>query len=167
MRVEPAVQRVHLVAEPVEPLEDRVELSVVEELALSHWSGHGDVGGIAELKWIAEYANLHGIMMAPHGTGNGLLGLAALVQVCATLPSNFIAFEYPTGDPAWWYDIVDGLPDPIVRDGQIEVWDRPGMGELNPERTRPHLREEDAVFRRAAPVLTSDRLSGNETAMRV
>ena len=40
-----------------------------------------DVGGIAELKWIAEYADLHGILMAPHGTGNGLLGLAALVQV--------------------------------------------------------------------------------------
>ncbi len=34
-----------------------------------------DVGGIAELKWIAEYADLHGILMAPHGTGNGLLGL--------------------------------------------------------------------------------------------
>ena len=33
-----------------------------------------DVGGIAELKWIAEYADLHGILMAPHGTGNGLLG---------------------------------------------------------------------------------------------
>ena len=55
-----------------------------------------DVGGIAELKWIAEYADLHGILMAPHGTGNGLLGLAALVQVCATLPHNFIAFEYPS-----------------------------------------------------------------------
>ena len=85
-----------------------------------------DVGGIAELKWIAEYADLHGVLMAPHGTGNGLLGLAALVQVCATLPDNFIAFEYPSGNPAWWYDIVDGLPDPIVRNGLIEVWDRPG-----------------------------------------
>ncbi len=71
-----------------------------------------DVGGIAELKWIAEYADLHGVMMAPHGTGNGVLGMAALVQVCAALPHNFIAFEYPGGDPAWWYDIVDGLPDP-------------------------------------------------------
>ena len=92
-----------------------------------------DVGGIAELKWIAEYADLHGILMAPHGTGDGLLGLAALVQVCATLPHNYIAFEYPIGDPAWWYDIVDGLPDPIVKDGFIEVWDRPGMGvELDP-----------------------------------
>ena len=105
-----------------------------------------DVGGIAELKWIAEYADLHGILMAPHGTGNGLLGLAALVQVCATLPHNFIAFEYPTGDPAWWYDIVDGLPDPIVN-GTIEVWDRPGMGvELNAEKAKRYLTEEDAAF---------------------
>jgi L-alanine-DL-glutamate epimerase-like enolase superfamily enzyme len=106
-----------------------------------------DVGGLAELKWIAEYADLHGVMMAPHGTGNGLLGLAALVQVAATLPHNLIAFEYPVGDPAWWYDIVDGLPDPIVKDGMIDVWSRPGMGvELNPERARRYLPEEDADF---------------------
>ena len=99
-----------------------------------------DVGGIAELKWIAEYADLHGILIAPHGTGNGLLGLAALVQVSATLPHNFIAFEYPIGDPAWWYDIVDGLPDPIVKNGMIDVWDRPGMGvELNPEKAKRYL----------------------------
>ena len=106
-----------------------------------------DVGGIAELKWIAEYAHLHGILMAPHGTGNGLLGLAALVQVCATLPSNFIAFEYPSGNPSWWYDIVDGLPDPIVKDGMIAVWARPGMGvEINPEKARRYLLPEDAAF---------------------
>ncbi len=107
----------------------------------------GDVGGIAELKWVAEYADLHGVMMAPHGTGNGLLGLAALVQVCATLPGNFIAFEYPNGKPDWWYDIVDGLPDPIMRNGLIPVWDRPGMGvELIPDRTRRYLAEEDRGF---------------------
>jgi L-alanine-DL-glutamate epimerase-like enolase superfamily enzyme len=106
-----------------------------------------DVGGIAELKWVAEYAHLHGILMAPHGTGNGLLGLAALVQVSATLPANFIAFELPTGDPAWWFEIVDGLPDPLVQDGRIEVWDRPGMGvEINPEKARPYLVAEDAGF---------------------
>ncbi len=32
--VEPSVQRVDLVAEPVEPLEDRVELAVVEVVAV-------------------------------------------------------------------------------------------------------------------------------------
>ena len=106
-----------------------------------------DVGGIAELKWIAEYADLHGILMAPHGTGNGLLGLAALVQVSATLPHNFIAFEYPSGDPAWWYDIVEGLPTPIVQNGMIEVWDRPGMGVyIVPERAKRYLADEDRHF---------------------
>lgn len=106
-----------------------------------------DVGGIAELKWVAEYADLHGIQMAPHGTANGVLGMAALVQVSAALPDNFIAFEYPIGDPAWWYDIIDGLPDPIVRDGFIEVWDAPGMGvRLNPDKAAPYLSEEDRDF---------------------
>jgi L-alanine-DL-glutamate epimerase-like enolase superfamily enzyme len=106
-----------------------------------------DVGGIAELKWITEYADLHGVLMAPHGTGNGVLGLAALVQVCATLPHNFIAFEYPSGDQPWWYEIVDGLPNPIVRNGLIEVWDRPGMGvDLDPERAKRYLAPGDAAF---------------------
>ena len=106
-----------------------------------------DVGGIAELKWIAEYADLHGILMAPHGTGDGLLGLAALVQVCATLPHNYIAFEYPIGRPSWWYDIVVGLPNPIVQDGFIEVWDRPGMGvDFDIPKARQYLSEEDRGF---------------------
>lgn len=106
-----------------------------------------DVGGIAELKWIAEYADLHGILMAPHGTANGLLGLAALVQVSATLPGNFIAFEYTTGDPGWWYDIVEGFSDIIVQDGMITVPDRPGMGvSLIPEATARYLAPEDRDF---------------------
>ena len=36
-----------------------------------------DVGGIAEMKWIAEYADLHGIQFAPHGVFDGLIGLAS------------------------------------------------------------------------------------------
>ena len=86
-------------------------------------------------------------MMAPHGTANGLLGLAALVQVSATLPGNFIAFEYTTADPEWWTDIVDGFTSPIVEAGMIEVPDRPGMGvEINTERARPYLSPEDSGF---------------------
>lgn len=106
-----------------------------------------DIGGIAELKWVAEYADLYGILMAPHGTGNGLIGLAALVQVCATLPQNYIAFELPIGDPPWWYEIVEGLPNPLVKDGHIEVWDRPGLGvEINPEAARQYLPPGDKDF---------------------
>jgi L-alanine-DL-glutamate epimerase-like enolase superfamily enzyme len=87
-----------------------------------------DVGGIAELKWIAEYADLHGVLVAPHGVFNGLIGLAAQVHMGAAMPQNYIAFEYPIGNPEWWYDIVDGLPDPIVKKGFIDVWNRPGLG---------------------------------------
>lgn len=106
-----------------------------------------DIGGLAELKWVAEYADMHGILMAPHGTGDGLIGLAALIQVSAALPQNYIAFEYPVGRPEWWYDIVEGLPDPVVQDGFIEVWDRPGLGvDLIPEAAEQYLREEDQDF---------------------
>jgi L-alanine-DL-glutamate epimerase-like enolase superfamily enzyme len=105
-----------------------------------------DVGGIAELKWIAEYADLHGILMAPHGVFDGLFGLAALVQVAAAMPENYIAFEYPLGNPEWWYDIVDGLPHPIVVDSHIRVWDRPGLGVTFNEKARQYLPEGDRDF---------------------
>lgn len=106
-----------------------------------------DVGGIAELKWIAEYADLHGIAVAPHGIADGLIGLAAHVHLAAVLPQNYIAFEYPYGQPAWWYEIVDGLPDPIVRKGFIEVWDRPGLGvTFRVEAAKKRLLPEDQGF---------------------
>jgi L-alanine-DL-glutamate epimerase-like enolase superfamily enzyme len=106
-----------------------------------------DVGGIAELKWIAEYADLHRILMAPHGTGDGLIGLAALVQMSATLPRNYIAFEYPVAQNDWWYDIIEGLPDPIVVDSFIDVWDRPGLGvTFNVKEAKKHLSAGDGDF---------------------
>ena len=106
-----------------------------------------DVGGMAELKWIAEFADLHGIQMAPHGIFDGLIGNAAQVHVGAVMPQNFIAFEYSVGNPAWWYDIIDGLPDPIVKDGHIAVWDKPGLGvEFNVKAAKQYLSEEDKNF---------------------
>jgi L-alanine-DL-glutamate epimerase-like enolase superfamily enzyme len=106
-----------------------------------------DVGGLAELKWIAEHADLHGILMAPHGVLDGLIGLAAHVQVAATLPDNYLAFEYPVAWPEWWYEIVEGLPDPIVQDGFIEVWERPGLGVTFREAAaRARLSDEDRDF---------------------
>jgi len=106
-----------------------------------------DVGGIAEMKWIAEYADLHDIQIAPHGIFDGLIGLAAHVQVAAALPQNYIAFEYPLGEPDWWYQIVDGLPDPIMKKGFIDVWDRPGLGvTFNIPAAKSHLSEEDRHF---------------------
>ena len=106
-----------------------------------------DVGGIAELKWIAEYADLYGIAMAPHGTANGILGLASLIQVCATLPDNLIAFEYPARFEEFWYDITEGFDGMPVKNGLIDVPDRPGLGvNLIPSKARKYLTEGDADF---------------------
>ncbi|HXJ41711.1 MAG TPA: mandelate racemase/muconate lactonizing enzyme family protein, partial [Bryobacteraceae bacterium] len=106
-----------------------------------------DVGGLAEMKWIAEYADLHGILMAPHGVFDGLIGLAAHVHLAAALPQNYIAFEYPVGQPDWWYQIIDGLPDPIMKRGFIDVWDRPGLGvTFNIPAAKSHLTDEDRHF---------------------
>jgi len=106
-----------------------------------------DVGGMAELKWIAEYADLHSIMIAPHGTLDGLIGIAAQVMVGATMPENYIAFEYSRPREDWWYEIIDGLPNPIVKNGLIEVWDRPGLGvTFNVKAAKQYLSEEDKGF---------------------
>ena len=106
-----------------------------------------DVGGIAEMKWIAEYADLHGILIAPHGIFDGLIGLAAHVHVAAALPQNYIAFECPFGQPEWWYDIVEGLPNPVIQKGFIPVWDSPGLGvTFNVTAAKRRLNAEDANF---------------------
>lgn len=108
-----------------------------------------DIGGLAELKWVAEYADLHGILMAPHGTIDGVIGLAALVHSAAAMPHNYIAFEYPVASPKWWYDIVDGLPNPIVKDSHIDVsaFSRPGLGvTFNIDKAVAYLKDEDKGF---------------------
>jgi L-alanine-DL-glutamate epimerase-like enolase superfamily enzyme len=88
-------------------------------------------------------------MMAPHGTANGLLGLGALINVCATLPANYIAFEYPSASDPWWNDIVTGFPDVknIVKDSHVDLLPGPGLGlDIDPEGAKKYLKEEDAGF---------------------
>ena len=69
------------------------------------------------------------------------------MHLAATLPRNFIAFEYPTGTPEWWYDIIEGLPDPIVKESFIEVWDVPGLGiRFNTKAAKKYLAEEDKAL---------------------
>lgn len=106
-----------------------------------------DVGGLAEIKWIAEHADLHGIAIAPHGTANGILGLAALIQVCAVMPDNLIAFEYPARFEPFWYDITEGFDEMPVKGGLIDIPDRPGLGvNLIAKEAKKYLTEGDENF---------------------
>jgi L-alanine-DL-glutamate epimerase-like enolase superfamily enzyme len=106
-----------------------------------------DMGGMAEMKWVSEYADLYSIQFAPHGTFDGLIGVAAQVMAGAAMPENYVAFEYSHANPEWWYDIVSGLPDPVVKNGLIDVWDRPGLGiDIDKKAARQYLAEEDKNF---------------------
>ncbi|MEM2875581.1 MAG: mandelate racemase/muconate lactonizing enzyme family protein, partial [Candidatus Bathyarchaeia archaeon] len=107
-----------------------------------------DAGGIYETKWIAELADLHGVLIAPHSGLNGPIELMAAVHMAATLPKNFIALEFPFAPIEWWEgNLVKGTPSPIVKDGFVEVPDKPGLGvELNEQAVEKHLTEEDKDF---------------------
>jgi L-alanine-DL-glutamate epimerase-like enolase superfamily enzyme len=62
------------------------------------------------------------------------------------MPQNYIAFEYPVARPDWWYEIVEGLPNPIVKNSLIEVWNRPGLGVTFNDKARQYLSAEDLDF---------------------
>jgi L-alanine-DL-glutamate epimerase-like enolase superfamily enzyme len=108
-----------------------------------------DCGGLSEIKWIAEHADLHQILIAPHSGLNGPIGLMASVHVSSTMPANFIAMEFPFApNNVWWNgSLVKGLPDPLAREGYVKVPDKPGLGiELDENTARKYTREGNEDF---------------------
>jgi gluconate/galactonate dehydratase len=100
-------------------------------------------GGIYENKKIGDMAQDYGVAMAVHMAESPIACMAAVHSVAAT--ENFVALENHSVDVAWWNEIVNGLPNPIVQDGFIQVPDAPGLGirSLNDEVIRAHLDPDD------------------------
>ncbi len=99
-------------------------------------------GGLLEIKRIADYAAAHGIPTVIHQPGSPV-GQIAMTHLAAVL-TNFVACEHHAADMPWWNDLVTGLPKPMIKDGYVEVPDKPGLGvELNDEVVKKHLREPD------------------------
>jgi gluconate/galactonate dehydratase len=84
------------------------------------------VGGILETKKVGDAAQDHGVAMAIHMAESPVACMAAAHVAAAT--ENFLALEQHSVDIPWWNDIAIGLPKPLVRDGFIEVLDKPGLG---------------------------------------
>jgi len=103
-------------------------------------------GGILETKRLGDYAWEHGIPMALHLAASPVATMACVHLAAAT--ENFIGLEHHAADVEGWSELVTGLPNPIIKDGFIQVPDGPGLGfgDINEEAMRGHLDPADPVF---------------------
>ena len=84
-----------------------------------------NVGGILELKEIGAMAEPYFVAVSPHNYNSTALGLAATIQVSATMP-NFLITEYFLNLEDFGKDIT---VDPFeVNNGYIELPKTPGLG---------------------------------------
>jgi L-alanine-DL-glutamate epimerase-like enolase superfamily enzyme len=96
-----------------------------------------NTGGFLETKRIADLAHVWGIPMATHNTGS-LICTLATAQWAGSI-RDYMICETVTGKGDWMDKVVlsDGPP---IRNGYIELSDKPGIGiELNPDVVRAHL----------------------------
>lgn len=83
------------------------------------------VGGITEMRKIANLAELYGIGVAPHNPV-GPVATAASVQVCAAIPNAVILETYANGVPAVRNEFMKVN---LLLDGDgFDVGTRPGLG---------------------------------------
>ena len=94
-------------------------------------------GGFLETKRIADFAHIFGLPMANHNTGSQVCTYAS-AQWAASI-RDYMALETITGEGGWM-DQVLTLDGPYIKDGFIQVTNKPGLGiVLNPDVVRAHL----------------------------
>lgn len=93
------------------------------------------VGGIGELKRVADMAEAYGIPTSPHGPFGPVM-IAAGVQAMAAHP-DFLILEFGWGEVPWRRDLITP-PERIVK-GRMATGDAPGLGvDLNMEGVEAH-----------------------------
>ncbi len=103
-------------------------------------------GGILETKKIGDLAQDHGVAMAMHMAGSPIAALASVH--CAAAAENFLVLENHSVDTPVWNDLIEGLPNPLIQDGYIQVPETPGLGfsDLNEAVVREHLNPDDPGY---------------------
>ena len=83
-------------------------------------------GGISECKKIATLASVYNLPYCPHTGASGAVCVAASLHLSAAIP-NFLLYEHMYPPNPLREDILKE-PLPEVKDGYIEVSDKPGLG---------------------------------------
>lgn len=90
-------------------------------------------GGFTEMRRITDMAELYGVQVVPHGWKTGITAACGrhVQAACANVP--YFEFLHPElFDSPLRRELVS--PEPVVRDGFMDLPDLPGLGvELNPE----------------------------------
>lgn len=98
-------------------------------------------GGFLETKRIADMAHMYGLPMANHNTGSQVYTYAA-VQFAGAI-RDYVTLETITGEGGWM-DQVLVLDGPYIKNGFVQVNDKPGLGiELNPDVVKAHLAKDE------------------------
>lgn len=93
------------------------------------------IGGMSELKTVADAASAWDIPTAPHGPF-GPIALAAHLHVMAACPASII-LEYGWGEVPWRHDLVN--PVEVIEKGRARLSERAGLGfELNSDVLEAH-----------------------------
>jgi L-alanine-DL-glutamate epimerase-like enolase superfamily enzyme len=102
-------------------------------------------GGYLETKKIGDFAQQYGISMALHHASSPITFMGCVHAAAAT--QNFVALEHHSVDKTYWEDLVTGIDKPFVKNGYVQVPDKPGVGlELNEEVFKEHLKEGSEFF---------------------
>lgn len=114
-------------------------------------------GGILETKKIGDLAQEHGVAMAMHHAGSPISFLANIH--CAAATENFLVLENHAVDVAWWDELVEGLPRPLIQDGFVQVPETPGLGfsNINDDLFRTHLDPAAPLFFAPSTLWDSER----------
>jgi len=83
-------------------------------------------GGPSEMKRMATMMEAYNVLLAPHNP-NGPLSTLASAHVCASVP-NFFRQEFMFNDVAWRDEIITHPIKDMIRDGDLHLSDRPGLG---------------------------------------
>jgi L-alanine-DL-glutamate epimerase-like enolase superfamily enzyme len=103
------------------------------------------VGGLSIAQSIAQFADAHGMPVAPHNISSPV-GTLAAAHFCAAIP-NFLALEFHASGVPFWDDLVQGLKEPLISSGFIRLPDKPGLGvTLNEEVARRYARKGEPFF---------------------
>ncbi|MDI3543257.1 MAG: galactonate dehydratase [Candidatus Atribacteria bacterium] len=104
------------------------------------------MGGLSEARKVFDMADVYYMPVAPHNVSSPV-GTIAAAHLCAAMP-NFLTIEFHAHEVEWWEDMVISDFKPLIRDGYINLPERPGIGlEINEVVVKEHLVEEKNFFK--------------------